>query len=79
MHFSSAIKNPYCDKLGGASDFDSAEKDSFYIKNSLSEFGFLIAEGKCIFLPEQNLTWIGLVWDMIETEKDLDGRPYLLF
>jgi hypothetical protein len=56
-----------------------AEKDSFYIKNSLSEFGFLIAEGKCIFLPEQNLTWIGLVWDMIETEKDLDGRPYLLF
>jgi hypothetical protein len=67
------------DGLGGASDFDLAEKDSFYIKNSLSEFGFLIAEGKCIFLPEQNLTWIGLVWDMIETEKDLDGRPYLLF
>jgi hypothetical protein len=27
------------DGLGGASDFDLAEKDSFYIKNSLSEFG----------------------------------------
>jgi len=49
------------DGLGGASDFDSAEKDSFYIKNSLSEFGFLIAEERCMWLPEQNLTWIGLV------------------
>jgi hypothetical protein len=38
--------------------------------------GFLIAEGKCIFLREQNHTWIGLVWDMIETEKEPDGRPY---
>jgi hypothetical protein len=32
------------DGLGGASDFDSAEKNSFYIKNNLSEFGVLIAE-----------------------------------
>ena len=52
------------DGLGGASDFDSAEKDNFYIKNSLSEFGFLIAEEKCMWLPEENLTLIGLVWDM---------------
>ena len=52
------------DGLGGASDFDSTEKDSFYIKNSLSEFGFLIAEEKCVWLLEQNLTWIRLVWDM---------------
>jgi hypothetical protein len=52
------------DGLVGASDFDSAEKDSFYIKNSLSKFGFLIAEEKCTWLPEQNLTWIGFVWDM---------------
>ena len=52
------------DGLGGASDFDSAEKYSFYIKNSLSQYGFLIAEEKCMWLPEQNLTWIGFVWDM---------------
>ena len=52
------------DGLGGASDFDSAEKDSFYIKNSLSKIGFLIAEEKCMWLPEENLTLIGLVWDI---------------
>jgi len=43
------------DGLGGASDFDSAEKDSFYINNSLSEFGFLIVEEKCMWLPNKIL------------------------
>ncbi|XP_071156962.1 uncharacterized protein [Mytilus edulis] len=52
------------DRLGGANDFQSAERASSYIRSSLSEFGFLITEEKCVWYPQQNMTWIGLVWDM---------------
>lgn len=52
------------DGLGGACDFDTAVKDSLYVKHSLNEFGFLLAEEKCFWVPKQIVTWIGLVWDM---------------
>ncbi|VDI46194.1 Hypothetical predicted protein [Mytilus galloprovincialis] len=52
------------DGLGGASDLVSSKRASDYIRKSLSDFGFLIAEDKCIWYPQQNLIWIGLVWDM---------------
>ena len=54
------------DGLGGGNDLTSALKASSFIKQSLSDFGFLIAEEKCIWYPCQNLVWIGLVWDMLE-------------
>jgi hypothetical protein len=44
--------------------FFSAERSSSYIRTSLSELGFLIAEDKCIWYPQQDMIWIGLVWDM---------------
>ena len=52
------------DGLGGANDFFSAERSSSYIRTSLSELGFLIAEDKCIWYPQQDMIRIGLVWDM---------------
>ena len=59
------------DGLGGASDFDSAEKDSFYINNSLSEFGFLIVEEKCMWLPSKILLGQGLfgTWSEVNLES----------
>ena len=52
------------DGLGGANKYFSAERSSSYIRTSLSELGFLIAEDKCIWYPQQDMIWIGLVWDM---------------
>ncbi|VDI76235.1 Hypothetical predicted protein [Mytilus galloprovincialis] len=52
------------DGLSGASDLVSSKRASDYIRKSVSDFGFLIAEDKCIWYPQQNLIWIGLVWDM---------------
>ena len=49
------------DGLGGANDLFSAERSSSYIRTSLSELVFLIAEDKCIWYPQQDMIWIGLV------------------
>jgi hypothetical protein len=44
--------------------FFPAERSNSYIRTSLSELGFLIAEDNCIWYPQQDMIWIGLIWDM---------------
>ena len=48
------------DGLGGHSSYEFALQVSDYIHGSLSEFGFLIAEEKCEWIPKQNLIWLGI-------------------
>ena len=42
---------------------EKCQKDSFFVKQSLVDVGFLINEEKSIFFPTQKLEWLGILWD----------------
>lgn len=50
--------------LAGAKDFDQASTLSEVIKRDLTELGFIIAECKSVWFPQQNIVWLGFEWDM---------------
>lgn len=52
------------DGLAGAEDFDQASTLSEVIKRDLTELGFIIAESKSVWFPQQNIVWLGFEWDM---------------
>lgn len=47
------------DGLGGATYYEEALSTSKIIKSDLEQFGFHIAEEKCIWTPVQKLDWLG--------------------
>jgi hypothetical protein len=51
------------DGLGMSLDYDSCFKDSFFIRKSLTEAGFLINVDKSVFTPAQSIEWLGIIWD----------------
>ena len=53
------------DGLGGASDLDFAGKFSTEVRKYLTQLGFLLAEQKCNWQPQNKITWLGLFWDMV--------------
>lgn len=54
------------DGLGGARTFETALQLSDYMHKDLSEFGFIVAEDKCIWTPCQLITWLGYNWDTLK-------------
>ena len=52
------------DGLAGANTIQSAYVLSSKIKNDLEKLGFLLAHEKCDWKPRQNVTWLGLIWNM---------------
>jgi hypothetical protein len=49
------------DGLGMSLDYDSCFKDSFFIRKSLTEAGFLINVEKSVFTPAQSNEWLGII------------------
>ena len=47
------------DGLGGDSSYERAVQSSRYVRQSIQEFGFLLAEEKCEWLPKLQITWLG--------------------
>ena len=56
------------DGIGGHTDLDTAVQSSQYVKQTLLDFGFLLAHEKCQWLPARRVTWLGHIIDM---EKNL--------
>ena len=53
------------DGIGGHKDHHKAIESSSYIRSSLINFGFLIAEGKCVWVPSLQAIWLGYFWNML--------------
>jgi hypothetical protein len=51
------------DGFGMSDSFEECQKDSFFVKQSLVDAGFLINEEKSIFVPTQKLEWLGILLD----------------
>ena len=54
------------DEIGGDNSYEGALQVSKFVRTSLLEFGFLIAENKCVMEPAQVCTWLGYVWNFLE-------------
>lgn len=54
------------DGIGGHKDRYKAVQSSDYIKRSLDQFGFLIAQDKCKWEPSLEAVWLGYYWNMAE-------------
>lgn len=47
------------DGLGGDVSYERATQSSHFIRESIQEFGFLLANEKCEWLPKLQITWLG--------------------
>ena len=54
------------DGIGGNTNRDKAVKSSKFIKGTLYDLGFLIAEDKCKWDPVLQAVWLGYFWNMVE-------------
>ena len=52
------------DGIGGERNYEAAIRSSEYTKQTLLEFGFLLAEEKCNWEPALKVTWLGHMIDM---------------
>ena len=62
------------DGLGMSLDYDSCFKDSFFIRKSLTEAGFLINVDKSVFTPAQSIEWLGIIWDSVNFSLQILDR-----
>ena len=58
------------DGIGGHNNYNMAVKSSSYTKQTLGEFGFLLADEKCNWIPSQTACWLG---------HDIDMKKNMLF
>lgn len=56
------------DGIGGHKNLDLAIQSSQFVKQTLTEFGFLLAHEKCNWFPSRKVTWLG---HMIDMEKNM--------
>ncbi|KAH3847037.1 uncharacterized protein LOC127873650 isoform X1 [Dreissena polymorpha] len=47
------------DGIGGDNSFDKAVQTSYYVRQTLLDTGFLLAEDKCIWKPNLHAIWLG--------------------
>lgn len=52
------------DGIGGHKSLEFATRSSQFVKQSLIEFGFLLADEKCNWVPVQKVVWLGHLIDM---------------
>lgn len=62
------------DGLGMSLDYDSCFKNSFFIRKSLNEAGFLINVDKSVFTPVQSIEWLGIIWDSVNFSLQIPDR-----
>ena len=51
------------DGIGVSASFQEACDISIFIKNQFQDLGFLFANEKCEWSPNQERTWLGLYWN----------------
>ncbi|XP_060597608.1 uncharacterized protein LOC132751470 [Ruditapes philippinarum] len=56
------------DGIGGHINFREALESSAFVKSTLIEFGFLLAEEKCHWFPCQKVTWLGFILDFFQNK-----------
>ena len=56
------------DGIGGHKNLDLAIQSSQFVKQTVTEFGILLAHEKCNWLPSRKVTWLG---HMIDMEKNM--------
>ena len=56
------------DGIGGHSNYGEALRSSNFVRDTFYEFGFLIAEEKCQWLPIKVVTWLGYVLDFSQSK-----------
>ena len=54
------------DGIGGSTDYDLATKHSMFVRDSLTDVGFLLADDKYDWIPRQVATWLGHVLNFID-------------
>ncbi|MEW8545049.1 MAG: reverse transcriptase domain-containing protein [Candidatus Thiodiazotropha sp.] len=54
------------DGIGGSSCFETAVETSRFVRNSIIEFGFLLANEKCNWEPVRQVVWLGHLLNMNE-------------
>ncbi|XP_041453613.1 uncharacterized protein LOC121406809 [Lytechinus variegatus] len=54
------------DGIAGCSDMKVANEMSRQIKADLNKLGFVLAETKCDWFPQNKATWLGMYWDFHE-------------
>ena len=52
------------DGAGTAPTFEQAERQSYFVKNSLKLSGFIANEEKSVWIPIQKMTWLGINADL---------------
>ena len=62
------------DGWGTNMDLSSTSADATFVKDSLLKAGFVINEKKSIWLPVQNIEWIGIMWNSIRYEISIPDR-----
>ena len=53
------------DGLGGNGSYNEALISSQFIRQDLIDFGFIIADEKCQWVPSQVIVWMGYVWNSV--------------
>ena len=62
------------DGLGASSTFDAATKQSLSVRADLVASGFVPNCDKCQWSPTQQLTWLGLDWDLLNQVLKIPAR-----
>ena len=62
------------DGIGGNTDLDLAKSQSVYVRQSLIDVGFLLAEEKCDWVPKQSAVWLGHVFCFAENRLRLSDE-----
>ena len=62
------------DGFGMADNLEDGNKDSDFVKQSLTDAGFLINVEKSIFNPTKSLEWLGIRWDSNEFSLSIPDR-----
>ncbi|XP_053374094.1 uncharacterized protein LOC128546787 [Mercenaria mercenaria] len=53
------------DGMGGDNTFSKTLDMSVFVHKDLMNFGFIMAEDKCNWLPCQSIVWLGYLWDTL--------------
>ena len=56
------------DGIGGSTDYERALQASTFVKGSLIDFGFLLANDKCNWMPVQRTVWLWHILDTVENK-----------
>ena len=62
------------DGIGGHSDYTVAVQNRDCVKQTMRDFGFLLADEKCNWIPSRRVTWLGHLIDMERNMLFISGE-----